>query len=279
MKILPIKFNEMKESSDNFFIELYEIELRSGTLRFAACDTDITFAGKQYLSMPIERGGYTQTVDSKLNNLELKIGNVDHAITRLLMTGIDFRGTKCSILRIMYPHSIAEVGDTPAIITEKSKLYMYVFSGTIDAPYVNNREFKVQLIATSPQQDAPSRKCQLTCNAVFGDIEACGVVKVIRNGVIESGSNNGTIVNPTHRTEPDGFWTNGIVTVNYESRKIERYENKIIYLDYPFVTDVSDNYTVEQGCDKTFKTCKDRFNNGRNFSGFPSIPFEYVVKT
>lgn len=44
-----------------------------------------------------------------------------------------------------------------------------------------------------------------------------------------------------------------------------------------------DTFTVKAGCDKTFGTCKAKFNNVANFRGFPHMPgndraFGYVVK-
>ena len=33
-----------------------------------------------------------------------------------------------------------------------------------------------------------------------------------------------------------------------------------------------DMFTVTAGCDKRFATCRDRFANGVNFRGFPTIP-------
>ena len=38
---LPVCMKEMKESAQTFFIELYTIELRTGTIYLAACDEDI----------------------------------------------------------------------------------------------------------------------------------------------------------------------------------------------------------------------------------------------
>lgn len=35
---------------------------------------------------------------------------------------------------------------------------------------------------------------------------------------------------------------------------------------------VSDAFTVTAGCDKSFKTCRAKFDNGLNFRGFPHVP-------
>jgi len=35
---------------------------------------------------------------------------------------------------------------------------------------------------------------------------------------------------------------------------------------------VGDSYSVTQGCDKKFTTCRNKFANGTNFGGFPYVP-------
>lgn len=40
-----------------------------------------------------------------------------------------------------------------------------------------------------------------------------------------------------------------------------------------------DTFTVTAGCDKTFATCHDRFDNVVNFRGFPHIPGnDFVIR-
>lgn len=52
MIILPQKMSEMKDSDATFFIELYIVNLKTGTIYLAATDTDITFAGQTYMAIP-----------------------------------------------------------------------------------------------------------------------------------------------------------------------------------------------------------------------------------
>lgn len=48
-------------------------------------------------------------------------------------------------------------------------------------------------------------------------------------------------------------------------------KNFVLSLDMPYPIQVGDAYEVTPGCDKTFATCQQKFNN-MNFSGFPFIP-------
>lgn len=45
-----------------------------------------------------------------------------------------------------------------------------------------------------------------------------------------------------------------------------------LQLPMPYDIEIADTYSVIAGCDKTFATCKAKFNNVVNFRGFPHIP-------
>ncbi len=44
------------------------------------------------------------------------------------------------------------------------------------------------------------------------------------------------------------------------------------WLPAPYLISAGDLYKITAGCDKRFLTCKDRFNNTKNFGGFPYLP-------
>lgn len=45
-----------------------------------------------------------------------------------------------------------------------------------------------------------------------------------------------------------------------------------LWFPAPFKIQVGDEFKASEGCDKTFTTCKEKFNNYINFRGFPHIP-------
>ncbi|QUN28702.1 DUF2163 domain-containing protein [Cupriavidus sp. KK10] len=45
-----------------------------------------------------------------------------------------------------------------------------------------------------------------------------------------------------------------------------------VALPFPFPVEPGDTYTISAGCDRTFGTCKNRFNNVVNFRGEPYVP-------
>ena len=46
----------------------------------------------------------------------------------------------------------------------------------------------------------------------------------------------------------------------------------MLFLPMPSEVAVGDNYSLRPGCDKTFSTGKDRYNNVKNFRGEPNVP-------
>lgn len=262
MRILPVAISQAKEQDSVLFVELYKIHLKNGAIYIAACDQEITFNGQKYRPVPIERGTYRSSVDGKLDNVELKIGNVDQEYGLALFNGYDFRGCKVEIIKIMYPESLSD-----------PELFLNVFTGYMDDPFLNGEEFRVSIKAYIPNKQLPNRRYGIYCNAEFGDPEDCGAIKNVKEGTVGAGSTVNIILDPI-RTEKNDYWTDGIISIGYESRKIKSYKVGIIELDYPFLIAPLGSYRIEQGCPKIFKVCKDRYSNGKNFSGFPSVPFE-----
>ena len=45
-----------------------------------------------------------------------------------------------------------------------------------------------------------------------------------------------------------------------------------LFLPALFAVEVGDTFTIRPGCDKSFATCKTKFDNAINFRGFPHVP-------
>ena len=51
-----------------------------------------------------------------------------------------------------------------------------------------------------------------------------------------------------------------------------------LLLPTPYDIQVGDNFNITAGCDKTFATCRAKFNNVVNFGGFPHIQVEVTTR-
>ena len=268
----------MFDGSAVVLIDLYILRINGVSHHFAACDTNIKFYDPEtgyeetYIAQPIQRGKVRSTVDSKLDNVELKISDVGEEFASAIFNGTDFRGQRCEIIQIAYPASLGRRDE-----------FRYIFVGDIDAPTLDEGDkiFTCQVISKLPNTEG-GRLLMLQCNAEFGNHKECGAIKDKDTGTISLQDNKSTFY-MADRKEKTDYWTDGLLFINGEIRRISKYEldskkkyGKVV-LEYPLWDYPSGNYSIEQGCDKSHKTCINRFDNGENYGGFPSVPFELQI--
>lgn len=267
MIILPQKMSEMKDSDATFFIELYIVKLKTGTIYLAATDTDITFAGQTYMAIPFQRETIDRSMDNVIDSCEISLGDGDYDKLAYLSNGFDFRGADVTIFKISYPDSLED--DTIKSIS---------FMGYINSCSYSDGVFSFSLNTRLPNIEVPNRSCQLCCNSEFGDAE-CGISLEETNVELANGSTNSNILlSSTYETN---YWKDGVIFIKGESRLILSNEGNKIVVNYSFLqSDIKGGMeaTLIRGCDKTKESCRDRFNNMKKFSGFPAIPFENVYR-
>jgi len=275
MIILPTTIADMKDSDSVFFIDLYVLKLISGTLYFSACDVDIdwyipgTTTAVTYSAQPIEREVLKSTVDNRVDTTTIRISNATDEFTSALLQSFDFRGSDVEILQIAYPGSLSD-----------PEAYNYRFLGYIDAPSLDMSKgtFEAQLKAKLPNLES-CRTVMKSCNAWFGDSEECGATKVSITSTVATGSTQNVIYS-AGLGQSDNYWKNGVITIGYESKKVISSTSGSVTVEYPFFSapEIGTSFTIVTGCDKTQTDCS-RWNNLANYSGFPSISLEYIIKT
>lgn len=150
--------------------------------------------------------------------------------------------------------------------------------GYINSCSYSDGVFSFSLNTRLPNIEVPNRTCQLCCNSEFGDSE-CGISLEETKVELANGSTNSNILLPS--TYETNYWKDGVIFIKGESRLILSNEGNKIVVNYSFLqSDIKGGMeaTLIRGCDKTKESCRDRFNNMKNFSGFPAIPFENVYR-
>jgi uncharacterized phage protein (TIGR02218 family) len=119
------------------------------------------------------------------------------------------------------------------------------------------------------------------CDADFGDTR-CGVTlaSYTYNGTITSVTNNQEFAASALGQSNDFFnygllsWTSGDNNgIDMEVKDYAATGGLITLVSpMPFTVQVSDTFSVYQGCDKKQATCRDTFDNIINFRGFNEIP-------
>lgn len=118
-----------------------------------------------------------------------------------------------------------------------------------------------------------------SCRAGFGDARCTiNVAALTVTGSI-TGVTSRAILRDTARTEEGGTYSYGTLSFTSGANTGLSMEVKIyvpgeftLFLPFPYEVTVGDTYTVTQGCDKTFETCTQRFDNAVNFRGEPHVP-------
>ena len=262
--VLPVKMQEMKESNETFFLEIYDIELRTGTIHLIASDTDIDFDGVHYLAVPIQRESLTRSMDNITDNCQLSISDVDYGLLSYVMKGYDPRMANVLVRRIQYPDSL-----------ENPQIFEWLYYGFLDELSFADGIFSCKIMSRFPQIEVPNRQYSLSCNSEFGD-EQCTVLKATTN-VEVTGVDGNTLTLASEYNE--NFWMNGVCKIEGESRIITESKGNTIKINVNFLQDnvIGKLAELSRGCNKTQAECR-RFGNLEHFSGFPAIPFESTYR-
>lgn len=258
---IPVSLQQMKDKGETFFIELYEVALRTGMIYLAACDEDIEFDGHTYVAVPFERGEISKSIDQVTDQCTISVGDVDDDRLAYIMNGFDFRGCAATITRIAYPDSL------------ETNQGFYVFGGYLDNPAYEDGVFSCTIKSYFPSIQAPSRSYQLSCNSAFGD-KICGMSKDRTAFEVVAVFADGSF--RIDKSYANNYWKDGLVSISGESRLITGSHDDVVQVNYGFMQEnlVGKTAIMERGCDKSRATCNGRYHNLKRFSGFPAIPFE-----
>jgi uncharacterized phage protein (TIGR02218 family) len=133
-------------------------------------------------------------------------------------------------------------------------------------------------------QAGKSRVVQSQCDAILGD-SRCKYPVAIQTGTITNTPDTKTIVD-TSRTEATDFFKGGYVTFTSGdckdlSMEVFAYDGTTktitLFLPMPRPFVVGDTYQIRQGCNRTFATCKNSFNNVINFRGFNLVGEDAIM--
>lgn len=118
-----------------------------------------------------------------------------------------------------------------------------------------------------------------SCRAVFGD-NKCGLdIEAYTFSGSVTGVDSRQSFGDSSRSEVRDYFTNGVVSfssganagLSMEVRLYNAGQFELV-LPMPYEIEIGDEYTAIAGCNKSFKTCCDRYNNAINFLGEPHVP-------
>jgi len=160
-------------------------------------------------------------------------------------------------------------------------------SATIGKITLSDHRFVAELQSLANSLDRPAgRYVRRTCDAELGDAR-CGVVLAgsgfVGAGAVSALAGPGAIRVSGLGSYASGWfafgvinWTSG-VNAGRTARVLQHAKkgSDVTLSLWPGAwktPDVGDAFTIKAGCDKSFATCKARFDNALNFRGFPHLP-------
>lgn len=129
--------------------------------------------------------------------------------------------------------------------------------------------------------DAPQgRHFRRNCDATFGDAN-CGIntaLPAYRQSVTTMAGSHGLVIHIQPLETSASDYANGTFALSGELLSIVQIETNMTTWKIHLKTAPKAAISAEQkgnliaGCDKSFSTCRARFNNAKNFRGFPHLP-------
>ena len=160
---------------------------------------------------------------------------------------------------------------------------MTVFSGIMTSPKVDEEALEVEVVSPlyNLEKQVPRRIYQNFCQWTFDSPECRGGGASLadeKTGTADAGS-TATVLKDSDRTEVDDYWKDGQLEMTSgensgEVRQILSSTSGEITLLFAFPHAIAkgDTYKIRRGCDKSIKSCRDKFHNEINFGGFVTVP-------
>jgi phage-related protein len=273
---LPEIYRQAKNeiASNNVWVWLLEIEITSEIIiRLTNNNENITYNGNSYATFPFTINDKSEDSESRLNNLEIQVGNANRVLDFYLKTYNGLTGSTVRLIKgvasiIASSNTIAFI-EYYQIINSRSKSDFVSF--TLGMPSLTQRNFPSKLYYKNfCNYTFKGIACLYTGITVTSQVSFVASLKSISSSNIKNSMGleigdkiiiSGTASNNSIFTV-DGFANNNVFYVD-EVVVNETITGSVLFSYYT--------------CDKTFPACVKRLNENR-YGGFPSIPYGAIVK-
>ncbi len=253
-------------------VEVYKISaVGMSTFTWTDANEDITFAGEVYQPWPIKRSKISFSSDFRTDQTEITVAKnwgLERAVTSDFLAGAN-----CRILRVRM--------DNP------SNDYTVMFAGEIGN--IQNQEMELVLRAHTLDflnVEIPKREYQVMCNWKLYDqfctIDASGFMAgscFVTSSPDGKNLYAGAFAGTSQMTFAGNFWTQGYLRITSgENADLKREvswhmgQSVTVVPPFPFTVNAQDTFQVFPGCAHDTSACETKFNNLRNYGGFPFIP-------
>lgn len=264
-------FGDAEQSPrDSRVKEIYDFVGADGTYRYTSAKTSFAFDGNTYSAIPIMRKAIKGRADSSPGELVVEMP----AITQLVKTHGFGVTPETLTLQVRRVQSVLGLART-------------LWQGSIQS--ISFRGFDAILRCTTLLDDAmraeiPNAFFQKLCNHVLYDAR-CTLNELdfdISTTIVNLTNNGDGVLVASVGGNPNNYYRGGRIVHDStgEQRLIVLQIGQTLTISSPFRSAaISDAVTVFAGCDRSIKTCRDKFSNVANFGGHPWMelagsPFE-----
>lgn len=296
------EFLRRKAEPQSIPIEIWDVhlgstsEVDSNTLFFAVTNKNVRFYSyvngtpQIFIGLGISRSPISRNIDSKIDNVEISLDNVDRAFSQYFLN-FDLRGKRI-VIRKIFADLIAQPSESDG------DNYVVMFDGVLDVPSLNQARFQAQARNNFFQSlafNVPRRSYQGLCSWRFGNSGDCAIEKTQAvlydtktSQVIDSVQSQIHFIDLARTEGGSGdYWAPGIIkmtggtsgNIGLKRRIIQSTHSGDIFTEANFPYDVvaGDEYEIQRDCGHTIDhDCRDRFRNNANFGGFFTIPENLV---
>jgi uncharacterized phage protein (TIGR02218 family) len=123
------------------------------------------------------------------------------------------------------------------------------------------------------QGNVPAPRFQAPCNHILYS-SRCGVSPASHQETATVTAISGNVITVDALSFADNDCAAGVIIASGEQRMVVSNAGTSVTFTYPFANlQIGDEVIIRRGCDHAFDgDCKNKFNNGDNFGGFPLVP-------
>jgi len=239
------------------FAELYEFTFPTGDIiRLTSYPENVEFQLNIYESTPITRSEISRKIHEE--------GNLDIQIT-----------ANETLIKLLASYTLPKVDIKIYRYFLDSGDYRVVFAGQTTAIGSSNYMVVLRAVPVSARFkfQIPPFMYQVYCNNQLFDKRCRLSASSFVQTVTVTDNRDGKLTSSVFADFSDDYFTGGYVQYMNEYRLITDHVGDTIYLQVMFDESVDGKQVfVYPGCDKNPSTCKNKFNNFSNFTGFPYIP-------
>ena len=273
MRTLSALVEATKDATEKCYVLLLEIDTATGTLYYANCMDNVAFphGGQVYTSKSFMLDEITRDSGLSFPEASLAVANLDQALSYASLT----RSLRGRAVRVKLVFINTATGR--AIGTADD--YIDLVDGIVELVELMEVAVSLTVLPALALLDrlTPVETYGPACPWVFGDT-ACGVTPDTKTAQTCDAGTTAVVITDAARTEDAGYWETGYVTLTSgtyigEQRRVKTSAVGTITLEFPFPSApaVGVTYTITQGCDKTFETCRDLFENETEYGGYVNM--------